>query len=354
MSKVFRVAAIGTAWAAQSPLPAFSTHPRVKLVAIASARLARAQEAARTFGAEHAYDDYRAMIDETSPDIVYVGGPVGLHKEMVLTAIAKQKHVICEKPLAVDAGEGREMCAAAEAAGIAHLVTFTMRHYPGPTKVKEIVTSGALGELRHVNISFWFSMPAHVPRTWGWLNDAAQGGGMLNAMGSHYIDLVRHFGGDIAEVQGRTRIWRKELPDSAGQPRAVTADDSFALTGSLANGALLTMHMSSEVSAGSAPRIELYGSRGTLVMDGAASIRVTDAASGQAQAIEIGEPIFHDDAMRCKVPRFGQLISDMAHWIESGSEASPNMRDALRCQEVIDALRRSEREQRMISLENRP
>jgi predicted dehydrogenase len=350
MSKLFRVAAIGTAWAAQSPLPAFASHPRIKLVAIASARLARAREAADKFGAEHAFDDYRKMIDETGPDIVYVGGPVGLHKEMVLAAIAQKKHVICEKPLAVNAREGEEMCAAAEAAGVAHVVTFTMRHFAAPTKAKEILASGVLGQVRHVNVTFWFSMPTHVPRTWSWLNDAAQGGGMLNAMGSHYIDLVRHFAGDFADVHGRTRIWRNELPDAQGSARPVTADDSFAMTGTLANGALLTMHMSSEVAAGSVPRVEIYGSHGSLVMDGSDSIRLTEA-NGQARPIEIGDPVFHSDAAQCKVPRFGQLISDLVGWIENGTVATPNMRDALRCQQVVDAVRRSEAEQRSIPLE---
>jgi len=351
MSRTFRVAAIGTAWAAQSPLPALSSHPRTELVAICSARLGRAKEAADKFGAKQAFDDYEKMIADVDPDIVYVGGPVGLHKPMVLAAARAGKHVICEKPLAVDAEEGRVMLAAVEEKKLAHAVTFTMRSFPAPMRVKALLDAGAVGEIRHINIAFWFSIPPNVPRTFGWLNDASKGGGMLNAMGSHYIDLTRHFAGEFARVNGETRIWRTELPDEHGHARTVTADDSFMMTATLKNGAALSMHMSSEACAGSGTRFEIYGSEGSIVMDNADSVRVSKKGEAALSDVEIGTPAFSADALQCKVPRFGQLISDCINWIETGTTASPNMRDALRCQQVIDGLRASSSEGRSIVLE---
>lgn len=351
MSKRYRVAAIGTAWAAQSPLPALSSHPRTELVAICSARLERAKEAAEKFGAPQAFDDYEKMIAQVDPDIVYVGGPVGLHKPMVLAAARAGKHVICEKPLAVDATEGAEMLAAVEERKLAHAVTFTMRSFPAPTRVKALIDAGAVGEIRHINVAFWFSIPPQVPRTYGWLNDASKGGGMLNAMGSHYIDLTRHFAGDFARVNGETRIWRKELPDEHGKARAVTADDSFVMQATLKNGAALSMHMSSEACVGTGPRFEIYGSEGTIVMDNADSVRVSKRGDKELSEVEIGTPAFSEDALQCKVPRFGQLISDCVAWIETGKRCSPNMLDALRCQQVIDGLRAAARDGTTVRLE---
>ncbi len=343
MSNVYRVAAIGTAWAAQAPLPALSSHPRTRLVAVCSARMARAKEAAEKFGAPQAFDDYEKMIREVDPDIVYVGGPVGLHKPMVLAAARAGKHVICEKPLAVDAQEGAEMLAAVEEKSLAHAVTFTMRSFPAPSRVKALIDAGTVGEIRHINVAFWFSIPPQVPRTYGWLNDASKGGGMLNAMGSHYIDLTRHFAGDFARVNGETRIWRSELPDEHGKARTVTADDSFVMNATLKSGALLSMHMSSEACAGSGTRFEIYGSEGTIVMDNADSVRVSHRGDPALREVEVGAPAFDADAAQCKVPRFGQLISDCVTWIETGKRGSPNMLDALRCQQVIDGLRAASR-----------
>ncbi len=352
MSRIYRVAAIGTAWAAQSPLPALSSHPRTELVAICSARMERVQEAADKFGAPHAFDDYEKMIRVVDPDLVYVGGPVGLHKPMVLAAARAGKQVICEKPLAVDALEGAEMLAAVEAKNLAHAVTFTMRSFPAPARVKALIDAGTVGDIRHINVAFWFSIPPEVPRTYGWLNDASKGGGMLNAMGSHYIDLTRHFAGEFARVSGETRTWLSELPDEHGKMRAITADDSFVMTATLKSGALLSMHMSSEASVGSGTRFEIYGSEGTIVMDNSDSVRVSIKGDQTLTEVAIGAPTFSADAARCKVPRFGQLISDCVTWIETGKRSSPNMLDALRCQQVIDGLRAASRDGIVTQLES--
>jgi predicted dehydrogenase len=322
----------------------------VSLAAICSARMHRAEEAAAKFGAAQAFDDYEKMLREVDPDIVYVGGPVGLHREMVLSAAEAGKHVICEKPLAVDAVEGAAMLRAMEQKKLAHLVTFTMRGFAGPHTVKTLLDAGTVGEVRHINIAFWFSLPPSAPRVYGWLNDLSKGGGMLNAMGSHYIDLVRHFAGDFARVSGETRTWRTELPDERGRLHQVTADDSFLLTGTLTGGAAVSIHMSSEVTVGSGARLEIYGSEGSIVLDGADKLRVAKRGDSALHEVALEEPRFDPDAAQCKVPRFGQLISDLVHWIESEKPASPSMYDALRVQQVIDALRRSGREGRAMQV----
>ncbi len=139
-------------------------------------------------------------------DIVYVGGPVHLHHPMAIAALEEGKHVLCEKPLGVNVAEAREMLDLAERDGLRHAIAFTMRHYPWAFAIKQLIDDGFLGQLRHVNIA-WFMGPAATPpagsaaaargqnpdEPWRWFNDASLGGGMLGAMGCHYIDLMRHF-----------------------------------------------------------------------------------------------------------------------------------------------------------------
>lgn len=350
MNPKYKVAAIGTAWASQSPLPALSTHPLVELVAICSARMERAQEAAAKFGVQHAFDNYEKMLHEAECDIVYVGGPVALHQPMALAAAAAGKHLLCEKPLAINAHEGAVMLDAVRSRNLAHLVAFTMRNYPGPHYVRRLLDENAIGEIRHINMSFWFSLPPQVPRVYGWLNDLSRGGGMLNAMGSHYLDLARWFAGDFATVSGVTRTWRKELPDEKGEMHTVTADDSFALTATMKNDAVVTIHMSSEALPGSGSRIELYGTEGAIVLDGLDQLRVTRNGAREPETVSIPPVAFSESAAACQSPRFGELITEMIRWIESGHEASPNFADALAVQRVIDAIRQSNDESRTIRL----
>ena len=214
MTAKLRIGAIGTAWAAQSPLPAMSSHPDVELTAVCSARMQRAEDTAKQFGAAQAYDDYQKMIREAGIDAVYVGGPVHLHREMTVAAAQAGKHILCEKPIAGGAGEGIEMLEACEKAGVAHLIAFTMRNYPAQRHIRSLIEQGKIGNVRHVSANLWFALPPSMPRVYGWLQDAARGGGMLNAMGSHTIDILRFWLGDFARVSGETRIWRKEMDDT--------------------------------------------------------------------------------------------------------------------------------------------
>ena len=158
MEKVFKVGVIGTSWAARIPLPTIQSYRRTEVVAIASARIERAQEAAEKFGADRAFDDYREMVRLPDLDIVYVGGPVHLHHPMAIAALEEGKHVLCEKPLGVNVAEAREMLDLAERDGLRHAIAFTMRHYPWAFAIKQLIDDGFLGQLRHVNIA-WFMGP---------------------------------------------------------------------------------------------------------------------------------------------------------------------------------------------------
>ena len=100
-------------------------------------------------GPPTAVDDYRALVASPEVDIVYVGAPVHLHREMVLAAAAAGKHVLCEKPLALDSAEAEEMLAAVRRAGVAHVTSFFVRPFESHQHVKRLVAEGAIREPRH-------------------------------------------------------------------------------------------------------------------------------------------------------------------------------------------------------------
>jgi predicted dehydrogenase len=334
-----RVVAIGTSWAAQAPLPALSSHAGVELAAICSARIARAEEAAEKFGAAAAYDDFASMIERESADIVYVGGPVGLHAPMIRSALAAGAHVISEKPLAVDAAEADALVDEAESAGRRHATAFTMRLFPGPATIRQVLAEGAIGTPRHMHVSYWFGLPPSVPRVYGWLHDATAGGGLLAAMGSHYIDLIRWWTGAIDVTGGQTRIWRGQVDDDHGNPQIVTADDAFSFTARGSDDLLITMHASSEIAAPTAPRVEILGTEGSLALTGLDQLELSKPGA-EPEAVELIDPITDEAARECASPRFGMVISDMLSAIESQRQCDPSFADAAAVQHAIDEIRR--------------
>ncbi len=352
-ARTYRMGVIGTAWAAAAPLPAFSTYDGIELHAIASGRRERAEAAAATYGIPHASDDYREMLAMPEVDMVYIAGPNELHRPMVLAAAEAGKHILCEKPIGLNVEEGREMLAAVEAAGVAHVVCMTMRPFVTHGYMRQLIAEGVIGEPRHYSYNHFAGWPG---RDWSWHRDADRGGGMLMAVGSHYIDMARQFVGEWASVSCELRHWTDEVPDEAGVMHRVTADDSFALLGSARSGAAISIHFSANVPGVLGRRVELYGSEGSVVVDGdemGAGATVTVARrseGGKPRVVEVPPPDDPPEVAACAERRFGTMAHALIRAIESGEPQEPNLVDALRVQEVLDAAVRSARDGVVVTL----
>jgi predicted dehydrogenase len=162
-----KVGIIGASFAKAAYLPALRHVPGAEVVALASARMESARNAAAEFLVPHAYDD--------------IATPTLLHEAQALAAIAAGAHVLCEKPTAIDAGEAARMLAAAETAGRVHMIDHELRFNPNRMRIAELISEGALGEIRHVDIS-------NIGKTWtdpasrpsgDWWSLAEKGGGRL-------------------------------------------------------------------------------------------------------------------------------------------------------------------------------
>lgn len=346
----YRVGVIGTSWGSRVPLPTFASYEGIELTAVCSARLARAEEAAGRFGAKVAVDDYRALVESDEVDIVYIGAPVRLHREMALAAAAAGKHILCEKPLALDAAEAGEMLEAAREAAVAHVTSFFVRPFESHQHVKRLVASGDIGEPRQLAIAHF---PGWERRAWSWLDSAAEGGGHLGAVGSHYIDLARDWLGEFASVSAQLRTWVGEAEDQRGVSRAVDGDDAFLLGGAMEQGAMVSIQFSRNVPPGRGRRVELYGSEGSVVVDGdevRGEARVYVARRGDRAAREVALPPSRlPSAVRgSAVPIFGAMIHALLLSIETGRSEGPSFVDGLRCQEVLDAARLSAAEGRTV------
>ena len=181
-------------------IPATRTAARCEVVAIASRELARAQAAASALGIERAYGSYEALLADPDVDAVYNPLPNDLHAPWTIAAAEAGKHVLCEKPLAMDAAEAERMIAACEEAGVLLMEAFMYRLHPTWEAVRELVISGRIGELRAVQS--WFSYFNDDPNDIR--NIVEAGGGALYDIGCYCVNLSRMlFGAEPIRVQGR-------------------------------------------------------------------------------------------------------------------------------------------------------
>lgn len=262
-----KVGIIGASFAQQAYLPALRHVPGAEVVAVASARLASAQKAAAAFGVPHAYDDWQRMLASHPFDLVCIATPTVQHAPQTLAAIAAGAHVLCEKPTAMHAGEAARMLAAAEAAGRVHMIDHELRFNPNRARIQALIADGSLGEVRHViitNIGPSWHDPASRPRG-DWWSLASEGGGRLGANGSHQVDLLRWWLGEVAWITGAAPVMMPARLDKAtGEAWTATADDVAYFTAEMASGAVAQVFMSGVAAHNMNNVTQIFGSKGTV------------------------------------------------------------------------------------------
>ena len=214
-----RIGCLGAARIAPAALikPARAT-AGVEAYAVAARDRARAQAFAAKHGIPVVHDSYDALIADERIDAVYNPLPNGLHAIWTLKALAAGKHVLCEKPFTANEEEARKV-AAAVPEGLVVMEAFHWRYHPLAARVLEIIGSGELGEIRHVEAALCFPLPKFNDIRW----QLDLAGGALMDAGCYPVSMVRTFAGAEPTV---TSAEAKE--HSPGVDRYVRADLAFA------------------------------------------------------------------------------------------------------------------------------
>lgn len=265
------VGLIGSGFMGKTHAFGFASAPRVfdlpyeiVLHTVADRTDAVAATAARAFGFANSTGDWRALVENPEIDLVDITAPNAFHKEMALAAIAAGKHVYCEKPLAPLAADAAEMADAAEAAGVKTQVGFNYLCNPMLAQAREMIRSGALGEIRSyrgVHAEDYMS-DASAPFTFR--NDPV-GGGALADIGSHALATAEYLLGPIAKVLGDCATVIASRPDGTGGTKPVETDDVGRAFLRFESGAVGTVE-ANWIAMGRKMQhdFEIYGSKGAL------------------------------------------------------------------------------------------
>jgi predicted dehydrogenase len=183
-------------------IPGIQKAKRCRVVAIASRDEDRATTFARELGIDRAHGTYEALLADPDVDAVYIPLPNHMHREWTVAAARAGKHVLCEKPLALNASDAAEMVDAAQANGVQLMEAFMYRLHPSWVALRDVVATGRIGEL--VAIQSWFSYynddPANIR------NIRSVGGGALYDIGCYCVNLSRMlFGGEPIDVRAVIR-----------------------------------------------------------------------------------------------------------------------------------------------------
>lgn len=324
------------------------------------------KKAAEEFGWEEYATEWESVLHRDDIDIVCIATPTSLHKEIAIAAAKAGKHVLCEKPLGMNAAEAKEMLDAAERAGVIHMLGHNYRRVPAVALAKKLIREGKLGDIYHfrgVYLQDWLADP-NEPMSWR-LDKSVAGSGPHGDLNSHLIDLARYLVGDIEQVIGMEKTFVKQRAKArGGQPHTpcapderetVTVDDTTAFLAKFENGALGTFEASRMASGRkNHERIEINGSKGSLSFNfermneleywsqddgletqGFRTIIVTEEVHPYIRAWwPPGHSLGYQNTFVNQFADFMQAIAD-------GKTAQPNFYDGWMCSKVLDAVTRS-------------
>jgi predicted dehydrogenase len=320
--------------------------------------LESARSAADQFDIPNAYDDWEQMLDSHELDLVGIATPTIYHAEMALKALQNGAHVLCEKPMAMNTAEAQQMLDRAEAQGKLHMMGHELRFNPTRKNLKSLLDQGAIGQIRFatvVNISPSWGDPASRPFN-DWWSDEAMGGGRLGANGSHQIDLMRWWLGDIGAINGDIRTMvPQRIGKNNGETFTATADDFTQYQMEMESGAVVNMLLGGVARHSMGNHVQIFGSEGTILLSN------DDEVLRIARAGEDFETMTFDDP-NAELPHvnkgiwnvsFVALMQELTAAIREGRALNEGATfvDGLETQKAMDAIRQSSAERRWINLD---
>ncbi len=341
------------------------------LKAICDRNEEKAKEFANRWGFESIETDWKKLLERDDIDIVDICTPNNLHAEMAIAAAKAGKMIICEKPLAMNAAQGKTMVDAIEKAGVANLVSYNYRRIPAVTLAKNLIDQGKLGKIYHYRANFLqdWTIATDIPQGGDalWRLDAkVSGSGVTGDLLAHCIDTAIWLNGPIKQVTAMTETFVKERQSvTSGKVEPVKIDDACAFLARFENGSLAVFESTRYARGHKALyTFEINGENASIAWDlhdlnrlswfdyrdedqtrGWRSIHVTD-----------GEQPYMD---KWWVPGLGigyehsfvHQVADFLEGLAKGKPAGPTFSDALETQKVCDAILESAKSGQWIDID---
>lgn len=365
---VVQVGVLGAgAWAQFAHLPGYARDPRCKVVAIADPVRERAEAFAKEFDIPHVYDSHDALIAHHGIDAIDVCTPSATHFDLSWASLQAGKHVLCEKPVAYDYQDTRRAAALAAQQGLKTKLGFTFRYSPGMRYMKSLIDEGFIGEPFIFNgyeqNSQWLDPQNPLRQVDHTADQSVIQVSSLEGYGAPIMDIGHLcMGSRFAQVVGTMKNFIPErMVRATGTMMRMNIDDGDIFIGEFANGAIGSIQ-TSFVTVGNYPGIEarVYGSKGALICrmveeNGVAeTLKAASADSVEFKELEIPQRFYPTGGSPRESWR-SLFYANLTHSFISeirgdvpGNEG--NFEDGAHVQELINAVERSHRERRWVSI----
>ncbi|MFQ3548661.1 MAG: Gfo/Idh/MocA family oxidoreductase [Armatimonadota bacterium] len=338
---------------------------------------AEARQYADQYGWERASEGYKKVVEADDIDLVDISTGNDTHKEICLEAAKNGKHVFCEKPMAMNVAECKEMIKAIEDAGVIGMVDFNYRCVPAVALAKKMIEDGAIGTPYHFRAQYlqdWIVDP-NFPLVWRLQKDKA-GSGAHGDLNAHIIDLGRFLCGEIDSVCGLMKTFIEKRPllahhsgglsaEGSKEMGDVTVDDATIFMAKFANGAIGTFEATRFANGNrNKNNFEINGSNG--------SIRFNLERLNELDYYNYKDPSYQQGWKTILVTEgchpylngwwpaghiigwqhtFVHQIYNLMNGIAENKNPAPDFYDGMKCQAVLDAVEESSDNEKWVKVE---
>jgi predicted dehydrogenase len=353
MDRKIRVAVVGASFG-ENHIQGFQQCPEIEVFAICRRQKELAKQLAQKYQIRRYYTDFDEMIQSKDIDVVSLAVPNYLHHPMALSALDHGKHVVCEKPLALNLDQATEMAKEAKQKGLIHMTVFNFRFVPTIFRMKELVDEGEVGSISHIFFNWFTNGRRDRDSSFSWRFVKAEAGfGALGDMGVHGIDLIHWIFGDLKKVVSHIAVQLPEHKTDNGKYKKTEVEDSCSFLGEMMSGAQVIFHVSSVAPCDRLIRLEVYGDKGVFGVH--VFSREEDYYGrllGGKGENSLSREILIPDRLRWDIRHgdkrvtpgamfFSRLAQQLIGAIETGKTPSPNFFDGVKAQKVLQALIRS-------------
>ncbi len=367
-SKAFRIGVIGAGWAADGHIAGFNMDPRAQVVGVANRTRERAEATAQKHGIPHVVGSHTELLT-LDLDAVAITTPGKYHYEAAMDAFKAGCHVICEKPMAMNAQEAYEMQRAGKERGLAGAMAFTWRYPARFQRMRALIAEGNIGRVQEVHAHCM--SPMGKISVDGWMSRLEEGGGLLYQLASHEIDRVRALIGREAErvcgrekrvvtkaaVDPKTRYflemmrWRPDKPIDEYEMVEATADTGYDIIADFEE-ETAAVFRSGKGRGENGRVIEAYGDEGTLILREHELVR-SPYGERKFERIEVPEAFRESTAHLPYLHRlWAELIAEFIDLMEGKESGVPTLWDGYKGMQIIDAARISGAEERWVHIKS--
>lgn len=331
--KVLGAAIFGAGWVAGEHGKAYQNCARTRLVAVGSRKLESAQKCAVYAGAPDAFTttDFDELLARPDVDIISITTPPDIHADLTIRAAKAGKHLIIEKPIALDWDECLAMQKAVNEAGVKTVVSFVLHWNPSLLNTRKLIDSGAIGEPYMVEVDYWHGVKKWYPQ-YPWSVTKAQGGSSLLSAGCHAVDAMRWFAGADNPV---VEVFAYSIPHK-GTNTDWEFDPSLTLICKFANGTVGKVASTLDCVMPYAFNVDVLGTKGTIRDNRLWSEELLPGQTGWS----VIPTVMPDSGDVAHHPFNGQVEALVAGILD-GAPILPDLDDAVKTHELIFAADKS-------------